>query len=107
MFEADLFTLPRIWKEIQQSADYRGRQKDIAEFNKTSAWRKRGITITPCRCVLHLCEQHLVILNDLARALGSCIGCFALFTLGWAECNSKPPVLQIWGLPWGRCRESL
>ncbi|EIE21740.1 molybdenum cofactor-binding domain-containing protein [Coccomyxa subellipsoidea C-169] len=49
VFEADLFTLPRIWKEIQESTDYRARQKDIAEFNKASAWRKRGMTITPCR----------------------------------------------------------
>ncbi|BDA47143.1 Xanthine dehydrogenase/oxidase [Coccomyxa sp. Obi] len=49
VFDADLFTLPRIWKEIQENVDYRARQKDIANFNKSSAWRKRGMTLTPCR----------------------------------------------------------
>ncbi len=49
VFDADLFTLPRIWKEIQENIDYRGRQKGIADFNKSSAWRKRGMSLTPCR----------------------------------------------------------
>jgi xanthine dehydrogenase molybdopterin-binding subunit B len=47
-----MFTLPCIWAEIQESADYRGRQVAIADFNKANAWRKRGITITPCRFLL-------------------------------------------------------
>lgn len=49
VFDADMFTLPRIWKEIQENVNYRARQKDIADFNKTCAWRKRGMTLTPCR----------------------------------------------------------
>ena len=49
VFDADLFTLPRIWKEIQENVDYRTRQKSIADFNKSSAWRKRGMSLTPCR----------------------------------------------------------
>ena len=48
-FEAKLFTLPRVWEELIRDADYYGRLDAIQHFNKTNAWRKRGISITPCR----------------------------------------------------------
>lgn len=49
MFEADLFTLPRIWAELLKDCDYYKRLDDIQAFNQEHAWRKRGISITPCR----------------------------------------------------------
>lgn len=49
MFEAQLFTLPRIWEELLRDCNYYGRLAAIQDFNKASAWRKRGISITPCR----------------------------------------------------------
>ena len=49
MFEADLFTLPRIWDELLKDCEYYKRCVDIEAFNREHAWRKRGISITPCR----------------------------------------------------------
>lgn len=48
-FEADLFTLPRIWDELLEDCSYYTRLDDLKAFNQKHAWRKRGISITPCR----------------------------------------------------------
>lgn len=50
VFEEELFTLPRIWEELQASARYHERLAEVRAFNKASPWRKRGIALTPCRC---------------------------------------------------------
>ena len=49
VFEAELFTLPRVWEELLKDCDYYGRLDAIKKFNEAHAWRKRGISITPCR----------------------------------------------------------
>ena len=49
MFEAALYTLPRIWDELLKDCGYYKRCDDIKAFNQEHAWRKRGISITPCR----------------------------------------------------------
>lgn len=49
MFEEELFTLPRIWEELQSSASFAERLEEIRTHNKASPWRKRGIAMTPCR----------------------------------------------------------
>lgn len=33
----------------QEDADFEARVKEVREFNARSAWRKRGIAITPVR----------------------------------------------------------
>ena len=48
-FEAELFTLPVIWEELQKSANFAQRLADIQDYNKASPWRKRGIAMVPCR----------------------------------------------------------
>jgi hypothetical protein len=57
VFDADNFSLPRIWKELPEQAQYYERLKAIQDFNQKSAWRKRGISMTPCRCALGLVTQ--------------------------------------------------
>ena len=49
VFEAELFTLPRVWEELLKDCDYYGRLDAIKKCNEAHAWRKRGISITPCR----------------------------------------------------------
>ena len=51
-FQAELFTLPAIWEELQKSANYAQRLTDIRNFNAVSPWRKRGMAMLPCRCSL-------------------------------------------------------
>ena len=33
-------------------ADYENRRDSVEQFNKDNAWRKRGISINPCRSAL-------------------------------------------------------
>ena len=46
---AEQFTLPRVWEGLKQIADYSSRIALVEEFNRTHAWRKRGLSINPCR----------------------------------------------------------
>ncbi|KAL0029788.1 hypothetical protein WJX77_000034 [Trebouxia sp. C0004] len=46
---ASLYTLPRLWDQLKTEAQYAKRLAQVNEFNKSSVWLKRGISITPCR----------------------------------------------------------
>ena len=48
---ASLYTLPRLWAQLKADSQYTKRQAQVQEFNKSSLWLKRGISITPCRSV--------------------------------------------------------
>ena len=48
---ASLYTLPRLWDQLKTEAQYANRLAQINDFNKSSVWLKRGISITPCRCL--------------------------------------------------------
>lgn len=84
MFDADLFTLPRIWSELPGQAQYYERLEQIKEFNMKTAWRKRGIAMTPCRSALinpHI--QNPVKVSDAAfRDNLSCPCCGKNLCLG-------------------------
>jgi xanthine dehydrogenase large subunit len=40
---------PRIWSELLASSDYQKRKAEIAGWNASSKWNKRGIAITPVK----------------------------------------------------------
>ncbi|KAA6423444.1 MAG: Aldehyde oxidase, partial [Trebouxia sp. A1-2] len=46
---ASLYTLPRLWDQLKTEAQYTKRLAQVNQFNKSSVWLKRGISITPCR----------------------------------------------------------
>ena len=46
---ASLYTLPRLWDQLKRDAQYQQRLAKVQDFNKSSVWLKRGISITPCR----------------------------------------------------------
>lgn len=43
------FTLPRMWEELKRDCSYQQRAAEVAEFNKGSAWVKRGLGTTHTR----------------------------------------------------------
>ena len=43
------FYLPELIETLENNCDYRKRREDIAAFNKTSPWKKRGLALTPVR----------------------------------------------------------
>ena len=43
------YTIPRIWDELAQSAEFERRRADIDAFNAAHKWTKRGICMTPMR----------------------------------------------------------
>ncbi|MCA9701111.1 MAG: molybdopterin-dependent oxidoreductase, partial [Myxococcales bacterium] len=45
----DADRIGRIWQSLQQSADFEGRRAEIATFNRTSEFVKRGLAITPVK----------------------------------------------------------
>ena len=63
---ASLYTLPRLWDQLKTEAQYAKRLAQVNEFNKSSVWLKRGISITPCRCACACCPpcQHCCLLTD-------------------------------------------
>jgi len=59
---ASLYTLPRLWDQLKTEAQYAKRLAQINEFNKSSVWLKRGISITPCRCTCACCPSCYAII---------------------------------------------
>ena len=45
----EMYTLPRVWQQLRKGCGYDARRAAVAEFNKGSLWRKRGIAMTPVR----------------------------------------------------------
>ena len=43
------YTLPQVWDGVKGQVDYAAKQKEVEEFNKSHAWLKRGIAVTPTR----------------------------------------------------------
>jgi len=43
------FNIPTMWRTIQESSNFTSRQNEIAQFNKTSRWVKRGIALSSVR----------------------------------------------------------
>ena len=51
---ASLYTLPRLWDQLKQDAQYDKRLAQVKAFNRDSVWLKRGISMTPCRYCHHM-----------------------------------------------------
>ena len=43
------YTLPQVWDGVKGQVDYAAKQKEVEEFNKSHAWLKRGVAVTPTR----------------------------------------------------------
>ncbi len=43
------YTLPQVWDGVKEQVDYAAKQKEVEEFNKSHAWLKRGVAVTPTR----------------------------------------------------------
>ena len=48
-FPVNQYTLPQVWDGVKGQADYAAKQKEVEEFNKSHAWLKRGVAVTPTR----------------------------------------------------------
>ena len=48
-FKVEQWTLPRIWEGLIKTSDYIARRKAVEDYNEQNLWRKRGISINPCR----------------------------------------------------------
>ncbi|XP_051157348.1 xanthine dehydrogenase-like [Leptopilina boulardi] len=55
----DYCTLERCWQECLRSSDFRRRQHEIAEFNKSNRYRKRGISVVSSKHGIAFSEQFL------------------------------------------------
>ena len=43
------YTLPQVWDGVKGQVGYAAKQKEVEEFNKSHAWLKRGVAVTPTR----------------------------------------------------------
>lgn len=50
--------LARIWSELQESSDFEGRRREIAEWNEEQPKRKRGLAITPVKFGISFTLKH-------------------------------------------------
>lgn len=48
-FPVNQYTLPQVWEGVKKQADYAAKQREVEEFNRTHAWLKRGVAMTPTR----------------------------------------------------------
>lgn len=62
------FTLPRVWEGLKQSTDYYARAAAVADFNQKNVWRKRGLSLNPCRCAMCSYVMHHMILLAMEAA---------------------------------------
>jgi hypothetical protein len=46
------YTLLRVWQQLLQSSSYSQRVAAVQQHNRQHAWSKRGIVVTPIRCVI-------------------------------------------------------
>ncbi len=67
---ASLYTLPRLWDQLKSDAQYAKRLAQVNDFNKSSMWLKRGISVTPCRSACACCPpcQHCCLLRTSHRS---------------------------------------
>eukprot|EP01136_Pigoraptor_vietnamica_P019509 Opistho-1_new@67202 len=61
-------TLPAVWTQLKQQADYDNRRAAVADFNAKNRWRKRGITIMPLKYGIawggYTCGGHVSVYAD-------------------------------------------
>jgi len=46
------WTVPILWSQIQDKADYAARKAAVAAYNKANRWTKKGIALTPSKYVM-------------------------------------------------------
>ncbi len=51
--------IQRIWDELLVSSNFAARRKEIAEFNRNTRYRKRGLAITPVKFGISFTTTHL------------------------------------------------
>ena len=45
------YTLPQVWEGVKSQVGYAAKQREVEEFNRSHAWVKRGVAVTPTRWV--------------------------------------------------------
>lgn len=48
-FPVNQYTLPQVWEGVKSQVGYAAKQREVEEFNKSHAWVKRGVAVTPTR----------------------------------------------------------
>lgn len=74
------YTLPQVWEGVKKQVDYAAKQQEVEEFNRSHAWLKRGVAMTPTRYSPSLCLRALSFITASQLAL--------LLTLLLAVCLS-------------------
>lgn len=48
-FPVNQYTLPQVWDGVKNQVGYAAKQREVEDFNRTHAWLKRGVAMTPTR----------------------------------------------------------
>nr|XP_027187790.1 abscisic-aldehyde oxidase-like isoform X2 [Cicer arietinum] len=101
------YTLPSIWSKLSISANYEQRSEMVKEFNRSSIWRKRGISRVPVvfQLTLRSTPGKVSILSDgsvvvevggieLGQGLWTKVKQMAAFALGTIECDGSESLLD-------------
>ncbi|XP_048577165.1 xanthine dehydrogenase/oxidase isoform X2 [Nematostella vectensis] len=70
------YTIPycnirRLWKELQQSAEFAKRKVEVESFNKANRWRKRGLALCPGKFNIDPQTQTFTVLVTVYKADGT------------------------------------
>ncbi|WJX64391.1 aryl-alcohol oxidase 3 [Trifolium repens] len=101
------YTLPSIWSKLAVSANYEQRTEMVKEFNRSSIWRKRGISRVPVvyQLILRPTPGKVSILSDgsvvvevggieLGQGLWTKVKQMAAFALGTIQCDGTGSLLD-------------
>ena len=67
-FPVNQYTLPQVWEGVKKQVDYAVKQREVEEFNRSHAWLKRGVAMTPTRYT-HVKSKCPVLLWQLLTPL--------------------------------------
>ncbi|KAL1925143.1 uncharacterized protein VTP21DRAFT_26 [Calcarisporiella thermophila] len=51
--------IPEIWRQLKASSEYERRRREVDEFNATSRWKKRGLSLIPTKFGISFTALHM------------------------------------------------
>ncbi|XP_066268461.1 xanthine dehydrogenase-like [Branchiostoma lanceolatum] len=66
-------TMEQLWDDLVESAEVQRRKEEIAEFNKTSRWKKRGLSMVPIRYPIHWSFLRFTVFVAIYHSDGSVV----------------------------------